>query len=153
MTPRRTFLVLAGLALVALPGCQVLWASITSPSDWIAGSSESISGSVRSISRSSGSGGGDPASLAYRRDVRAWAAEFAEAGGSQDEFLRGIGRIAESHGLTHWEADPATLLAIGEGLRDAGWSDDRMERLRGELGDVEARSVKLVFEGYRSAGS
>ena len=153
MTPRRSVLVLACLALVSLPGCQVLWASITSPSDWIAGSSESISGSVRSISRSSGSPAGDKASLAYRRDVRAWAAEFAQAGGSQDEFLRGLGRIAEGHGLTHWEADPATLLAIGEGLRDAGWSTQQMERLRSDLADVQARSVELVFEGYRSAGS
>lgn len=152
MTPRRTCLVLACLALVSLPGCQVLWASITSPSDWIAGSSESISGSVRSISRSSGSPA-EKSTLAYRRDVRAWAAEFAQAGGSQDEFLRGIGRIAESHGLTHWEADPATLLAIGAGLRDAGWSGGQMERLRGELADVQARSVERVFEGYHSAGS
>jgi hypothetical protein len=152
MTPRRGLLVLACLALVSLPGCQVLWASITSPSDWIAGSSESISGSVRSISRSSGSPAAK-STLAYRRDVRAWAAEFAQAGGSQDEFLRGIGRIAESHGLTHWEADPATLLAIGAGLRDAGWSGEQMERLRGELADVQARSVELVFEGYDSAGS
>jgi hypothetical protein len=152
MTPRRSVLVLTCLALVALPGCQILWTSITSPSDWVAGSSESISGSVRSISRSSGSGGGS-STLAYRRDVRAWAAESAQSGGTQDEFLRGIGRIAETHGLTHWEADPATLLAIGEGLREAGWSDERMEQLRGELSDVQARNVELVFEGYRGAGS
>jgi hypothetical protein len=153
MTLRRSVLALACLALVALPGCQVLWASITSPSDWIAGSSESIGGSVRSISRSSGSPAGEKASLAYRRDVRAWSAEFAREGGSQDEFLRGIGRIAESHGLTHWEADPATLLAIGEGLRDAGWSGEQMERLEADLADVRAGSVDLVPEGYRSAGS
>jgi hypothetical protein len=152
MTGRRTFLVLAGLALVSLPGCQVLWASITSPSDWIAGSSESIAGSVRSISRSSGSPA-EKTSLAYRRDVRAWAAEFVREGGAQDEFLRGIGRIAETHGLTHWQADPATLVAVGEGLRDAGWSGEQMKRLRSDLADVQARSVELVFEGYRSAGS
>jgi hypothetical protein len=154
MTPRRLLLVLVCLAVVPLGGCQVLWASITSPSDWIAGSSESISGSVRSISRSSGSGGGTPSSLAYRRDVRAWAADFAAAGrGTQDDFLRGIGRIAESHGVTHWEADPATLVAIGEGLGDAGWSAERMEGLRGDLADVPASQVELVLEGYRSAGS
>jgi hypothetical protein len=152
MSLRRMCLVLACLAVVPLAGCQVLWASITSPSDWIAGSSESISGSVRSISRSSGSDT-SKSSLAYRRDVRAWASAFAGDGGTQDEFLRGIGRIAETHGFTHWEADPATLVAIGEGLRDAGWSAEQMEQLRGELADVEADRVDLVFEGYRSAGS
>ena len=152
MTPRRMFLLFACLALGSLTGCQVLWASITSPSDWVAGSSESISGSVRSISRSSGSPA-EKTSLAYRRDVRAWAAEFVQTGGTQHEFLRGIGRIAESHGLTHWEADPATLVAIGEGLGDAGWSAGQMERLRADLSDVPPRSVDLVLEGYRSAGS
>lgn len=152
MSLRRMFLVLACLAVVPLAGCQVLWASITSPSDWIAGSSESIAGSVRSISRSSGSPAAK-STLAYRRDVRAWAGAFAQDGGTQDEFLRGIGRIAETHGLTHWQADPATLVAIGEGLRDAGWSAEQMERLRGELADVQAGSVDLVFEGYRSTGS
>jgi hypothetical protein len=152
MQLRRMSLVLACLAVVPLAGCQVLWASITSPSDWIAGSSESISGSLRSISRSSGSDT-SKSTAAYRRDVRAWAGAFAEDGGTQDEFLRGIGRIAETHGLTHWEADPATLVAIGEGLRDAGWSAEQMDRLRGELADVQAERVDLVFEGYRSAGS
>ena len=49
---------------------------------------------------------------------------------TQDEFLRGLGRIAESYGMTHWEAEPATLLAIGEGLSDAGWTNAQMEQLR-----------------------
>ena len=93
------------------------------------------------------------AELVGAQPVTVQAAEFAQAGGSQGEFLRGIGRIAEGHGLTHWEADPATLRAIGEGLRDAGWSGEQMERLRDDLADVQARSVELVFEGYRSAGS
>jgi len=148
---RRMILALLALAVVPL-GCQALWASVTSPSDWVAGSSDSISGSIRGLSRSSGSGGGTKSSLAYRRDVRAWAATFAQTGGTQDEFLHGIGRIAESHGLTHWEADPATLVAIGEGLHDAGWSVGQMDGLRADLADVEAERVDAVFEGYRGAG-
>lgn len=131
-----------------LVGCG----SLTSPSEWVAGSSNAIAGSIQAISRSFGSGGGS-AGLAYQRDVRAWATEVAQSGGTQDELLRGIGRIAESHGLTHWEAEPATLLAIGEGLSDAGWTLEQMEQLRGELGGVQPRSVDLVFEGYRQAGS
>jgi hypothetical protein len=141
------------LAIAPLPGCQVIWASITSPFDWLAGSSRSIAGSIEPISRSSGSPAGGSATLAYRRDVRAWATEVAQTGTPQDEFLRGIGRIAESHGLTHWEAEPATLVAIGEGLRDAGWSGEQMEQLRAELTGIQVEKVELVFEGYRQAGS
>jgi hypothetical protein len=151
LSPLRA--VLFCLAIASLPGCQVIWASITSPSDWIAGSVNSISGSIQAISRSSGSPTGGTASLAYRRDVRAWTTEVARTGTPQDEFLRGVGRIAESHGLTHWEAEPATLVAIGEGLRDAGWTPEQMQQLSGELTDVQPEKVELVLEGYGQAGS
>jgi len=135
------------LATAALVGCG----SLTSPSEWLAGSSNALAGSIQALSRSLGSGGG--AHLAYRRDVREWTAEVAQSGASQDELLRGIGRIAESYGLTHWEAEPDTLLAIGQGLADAGWTPERMEQLRAELTSAEPRGVELVFEGYRQAGS
>jgi hypothetical protein len=136
------------LLAAALGGCG----SLTSPSEWVAGSSNAIAGSIQAISRSSGSGGGS-SHLAYRRDVRVWAAEVARNGGSQDELLRGIGRIAESHGVTHWEAVPDTLSALGEGLADAGWTPAQMEQLRGELAGAQPRDVERVFEGYRRAGS
>jgi hypothetical protein len=139
------------LASVALAGCQVISASITSPSDWVSGTGTSISGSFKGLSRSSGSGGGGESSSAYRRDLRAYAAEFADVGGSSEDFLRGIGRVAESHGVTHWEASPDTLLAIGEGLRDAGVSPDEMQALGARSGDADPRVVALVLEGYAAA--
>ena len=142
----RSFLF--SLLATALAGCG----SLTSPSEWLAGSSNAIAGSIQAISRSSGSGGAG-AQLAYRRDVRVWTEEIARSGGSQDELLRGIGRIAESHGVTHWEAVPDTLSAIGEGLADAGWTSGQMEQLRGQLAGAQPRDVELVLEGYRQAGS
>jgi hypothetical protein len=152
--PRHLALLLgAVLALAPLAGCQLIWTSITSPSDWIAASAESISGSIRSISQSSGSGGGDTAANdPYRRDVRAFAAAFAEAPGSTADFLRGVGRIAEQHGVSDWEGEPLTLVAIGEGLRDAGYDAQAMDVLRARLGDVDAAHVGLVLEGWSAAG-
>ena len=141
------------LAVMALMGCQALAASLTSPSDWIAGSVTAIGGSLEAISRSSGSGTGGRAIAPYRRDVRAWTAEVAQHGITQEEFLRGVGRIAESYGPTHWAAEPATLLAIGEGLSDAGWTSEEMEQLRAALAEVPATDVELVFDGYRQPGS
>jgi hypothetical protein len=141
------------LAVIPASGCQLLEGSVESSADWVAGSVRSIGGSIDAISQSSGSRGPVHASPAYRRDVRAWAAEVAERGRSQEEFLRGIGRIAESHGLTDWQAEPATFTAIGEGLADAGWTPEQMERLRAGLGGAQPRDVELVFEGWRQARS
>ena len=148
---RRFAPVLALVGLFALSGCQVLWASITSPSDWVSGTGTSISGSFRGLSASSGSGGGKSSDTAYRRDVRAYAAEFTQAGGSSDEFLRGIGQVAEGHGVTHWEANPDTPIAIGEGLHDAGVSRADMEALHARSTDADPQVFALVLEGYAAA--
>ena len=150
MLLRRLATLLAFTGLLALTGCQALWASITSPSDWVSGTGRSISGSFEGLSRSSGSGGGT-SNTAYRRDVRAFSAEFAQAGGSSDDFLRGIGRVAESHGVTHWEGRSDTLLAIGEGLSDAGVSRADVEALGAQATGADPRVAALVLEGYTAA--
>jgi hypothetical protein len=141
------------LMLAPLTGCQLIEASFVSISDSVAGSAAAISGSIESISRSSGSPPAATASAAYQRDVRAWTREFEGAPGSQEDFLRGIGRVAERHGLTDWEAEPGTLVAIGQGLKDAGWSEERMRDLRERLAAVPPPAVEAVFDGYRGAGS
>jgi hypothetical protein len=149
MTLRKLALV-SSLA-TALLGCQVLVASITSPSDWVSGTGESISGSLGGLSRSSGSGGGDPAKLAYQRDVRAFAAYFAATGGSADDFLRGIGAVAGEHGVVHWESRPDTHRAIGEGLRDAAVPPADFEALVASADDADPAVLALVREGYTAA--
>jgi hypothetical protein len=135
----------------ALTGCQVLWASITSPSDWVSGTGESICGSFRSLLVSSGSDAPRSTDLAYRRDVRAFAAEFAASGGSSEDFLRGIGQVAETHGVSHWEGRTDTLLAIGAGLRDAGVSRADVEALGARAEGADPRVAALVLEGYTTA--
>jgi hypothetical protein len=151
MTLRRSLLVFALLGALPLLGCQVLWASITSPSDWVSGTGQSISASFGALSTSSGSGGGKASSSAYRRDVRAFAAHFAATGGTREDFLRGLGAVAASHGVTHWESEPATLEAIGAGLRDAGIDTEQMDALAERAGDADPAVVALVREGYAGA--
>jgi len=151
MTLRHSLLASVLVGMLPLLGCQVLWASITSPSDWVSGTGTSISGSFEGLSASSGSGGAKPTDTAYRRDVRAFAAHFAASGGSQQDFLRGIGRVAASHGVTHWESEPATMLAIGEGLRDAGIDEAQMAALRDRAADADPAVVALVLEGWADA--
>ena len=143
MTLRRLalFSALAG----ALLGCI---SSLTSPSEWVSGTGESISGSLGGLSRSSGSGATSPTKLAYQRDVRAFAAHFAATGGSADDFLRGIGAVAAEHGVTHWEARPDTHVAIGAGLRDAGVAPADFEALADGATDADPAVLALVREGY-----
>jgi hypothetical protein len=114
----------------------------------VSGTGTSISGSFRGLSRSSGSGGGEAARQAYRRDVRAFAAHFAATGGGSDEFLRGIGSVAGEHGVTHWEGQADTHRAIGEGLADAGVEPAVFEALAAQATDTDPAVLALVREGY-----
>jgi hypothetical protein len=141
------------VAVFPLLGCQLIGASITSPSDWVSGTGTSISGSFRGLGVSSGSDdkGSGSENTAYRRDVRAFAAQFSQAGGSSDEFLRGIAKVAEGHGVSHWEARPDTMKAIGAGLRDAGVSRAELDALYTRSGDADPQVLALVLEGYAAA--
>jgi len=144
-------------AVVPVLACQVISASITSPSDWISGTGESISGSFGAFSnglgKSSGSGGGktDTTNQAYMRDVRVFAAHFARTGGTSQDFLRGIANVAADHGISDWESLPDTQRAIGAGLRDAGIEPAQLDALTARASDADPLVLALVREGYTSA--
>ena len=145
----RLGVLMAGFPLLA---CQVIGASITSPSDWVSGTGKSISGSFESLSASSGSDDKSSSeNTAYRRDVRAFAAQFSQTGGSSDDLLRGIAQVAAGHGVSHWEARPDTLLAIGAGLHDAGVSRAELDALNARSDGADPQVVALVLEGYTEA--
>ncbi len=145
---------LLGVLISTLPvyGCQLISASITSPSDSISGTGHAIAGSFKAISFSSGSGGDEAAPKeSYQRDLRQYSAAFVHSGGTQADFLRGVSRIAENHGIAHWEAEPATPFAIGQGMREANVSEAEMQAFCAEVGS-ETPAAKLALEGWRSAG-
>jgi hypothetical protein len=155
MNRSRTLLATVLLAAAPAMGCKVISAIITSPSDSSAGSSRSISGSFDAISTSSGSGGGTkettPNKTSYNRDLREFTAAFAKTSGSREDFLRGVARIAEDHGISHWEAEPLTPLAIGAGLHDADFSEAQMAEFLDQVGR-DKPAAQLALEGYRQAG-
>jgi hypothetical protein len=141
------------LAAVASSGCQVLVASITSPSDWVSGTGRSISGSFEGLSTSSGSGGGvaqnaDP----YGDDVRVYTAAVLGRRGADAAFSRELGRIALRHGISHWEGQPATFRGLGAGVRSAGLGEPELDALLEALGHAGRAERELALEGFR-AGS
>ena len=152
MTVKRALLLSAFVAILPTYGCSLISTSITSPSDSISGTGHAIAGIFESISMSSGSNGdAEPKKESYRRDLRQYSAVFARSDGTQADFLRGVTRIAENHGVSHWESEPSTPFAIGQGLRAANFSESEMRAFCAEVG-AETPAAKLAFEGWRSAG-
>jgi hypothetical protein len=151
---KRALLVASLLALLPAFGCKVISAIVTSPSDSITGTGRAIGGSFEAISVSSGTGPQiAPKRTGYVRDLREYVDLFLKRGeGTSQDFERGVSRIAESHGITHWEADPATPYAIGQGLRQAEFSEAEMRAFVAAHGADEA-AARLAFEGWREAGS
>ena len=143
----------AWLAALSLLGCQVISASIQSPFDSLSGTGRAIGGSFEGILNSSGSRPSNGAALqGYVRDLRQYSALFMQRGaGSTEDFQRGITRIAESHGIAHWQAEPATPYAIGQGLREANLSESAMQEFCEQLG-AGTPAAKLALQGWQEAG-
>jgi hypothetical protein len=87
------------------------------------------------------------------RDVRAYVAVFVREGeGGAQELRRGLPRIAQSHGTSHWEAEPATPYAIRQGLREANATESELRALCEPIG-ADSPAAKLALEGWHDAGS
>lgn len=143
-----------GIASLAGTGCQLLVASLEVPIDSAAGLLRAVGGSLEGILNSSGIGTDSARLEEYRRDLRQYAALYMENGGdgTPQDFQRGVTRIAESHGVAHWEGEPATPYAIGQGFRDARVSEAAMREFCAALGP-DTVAAKLALEGWRAAGT
>lgn len=151
MNMNRTGFALAALAALALAlgaGCSFSTSS-KSISDSISGSSESISDSSTSSSPADEKPAAEPAAL-YREDVRNLTAAWVRRGGDVAGFQRSIGAIARQHGVSDWEAAPATWSAVGEGLRSARATAQQRDALAHDLaGDdpVKQRAIAHAHDG------
>ncbi len=112
--------------------------------------SESIVDSAKSSSKKLS---GDDARLEqeYRDDLRVATRTLVDMGASDDQVLRELGRIAELHGISHWEGEPGSLIALGAGACEAGLSEPRLDSLLARLGQDDARARSLAHEGCRRA--
>jgi hypothetical protein len=154
MTLRRAVLATVLIALMPLTGCKVISAIVESPSDSLTGTGHAIGGSFNAISVSSGTGGAETTKQSsYIRDLRQYVAVFLNDGrGTSADFQRGVSRIAESHGITNWEAEAATPYAIGQGMREANVSEAEMRAFVDTFGR-DGEAAKLALDGWREAGS
>ena len=115
-------------------------------------SSESSSDSSKSSSKSSSSSSPDGESeTAYLRDVRDYTARFAAATGPGTAFQRDLGQIAARHGITNWEADRGTFIAIGFGLAKAGLDEGTARAFATEVASSDLRQTAWVTAGHAQA--
>jgi len=125
-----TLLLSLGLAL--LPACSSFSAS-----------SKIVSSPFVSSSSSSG---GDQA---YREDVRDYTAAHVQSGGTVDELRRQIGELATKHGITDWENNESTFLAIGAGLAKAGYRQVQVDAFKNNMATTPEQA-KWMQKGYDS---
>lgn len=110
-------------------------------------SSESISKSVSSPFKSSSDSSGD-GEAAYREDVRDYTAAYVRSGGEFDAYQRKIGSVAAKHGITDWELDKGTYLAIGQGLRKGGLKPIELAAWKSNLARDDLSRAELIQKGY-----
>jgi len=146
MTRRSTGVIALVAAAALLQGCMIS----RSISKSVTAASGSIIDTVKSSSKTI-SGGDARLEQEYRDDVRVAARTLVDSGASDDEFLRELGRIAELHGISHWEAEPGGLIALGAGACEAGVSEPGLDLLLTRLGQRGTRERSLAHEGCRSA--
>jgi hypothetical protein len=130
----RLFLVV--LILTAMTGCS-LYTSSRSVSD--------SSDSSESSSRSSTSK--DKRSY-YQDDVRRYVAASAASTHALDALEKRLGEIAQSHGITNWEEDETTFVAIGRGLHDAGVDNTRLETYTAHFSRSDSSRLQAMQHGY-----
>ncbi|MEX2205704.1 MAG: putative lipoprotein [Myxococcota bacterium] len=145
MYSSRTLLLATLAATFVTYGCQLISASITSPSDSISGTGHAISGSSDAISVSSGSEAASD-KVTYERDMRAYTSTFVKSGAEPSTFAPGATRIAATHGISNWEPDSKTADAIGEGLKDAKQNSAQAQAFCTSVGLSPDLSKKVVAE-------
>jgi len=143
MTSRAAISFLAALVVGPLVGCSI------SVSSW------SLSKSSRSSSHSSDSSSSSSpgaAERAYREDVIDYTRAYAKSGGGDFRAFQGdLARLAEEHGITNWEENPATYTAIGEGLGRAGVSDAELMAYKRNISAGDPGKAEAIQTGYDSA--
>jgi len=85
----------------------------------------------------------------YEREVSDFTAEFVKSTtGDMQGFRTKVGKLAQDSGITNWQADRTSYVAIGKGLRQAGLNQPQFEAFRQSLGDSEKWKMDAITEGF-----
>jgi hypothetical protein len=129
----------AVLALVASSaGCGMV-------SDSARSASKSVSSPLRSSASSSEQQDG-----AYMREIRDFTFGYAKSGGDPQAFSRGVGSLAQRHGVSDWHRDRDTCMAIGQGMRAAGLDGATARKFSEGIVPANTQAAAWIREGYHT---
>jgi len=126
-------------------GCASIRGSSESVVDSSAGVIESLKSPFVASSKSSGSGGGTQGAANYQRDVHSYALACLARDDEPGEFLRGMSRVAELHGVSDWEDSPDTFAALQALVAADELDAAGLARLRDGLAPLGPDKVALAF--------
>lgn len=143
---------LLGGFLMMQVGCSISY-SLEKSSDSVSASLDSIT-SITSISTSSSGGGEEEAKInatgtVYEEDVAAVTVLYVSREKTTDDYQRQVTAIARNHGISDWEQEESTFLAMGKGLRRAGISEDSIINLPFFRSIARSSHYSSVITGYK----
>jgi len=118
-------------------------------------SSDSVSASLESLtSPSTSSSGGEEAQVSdtagvYEEDVAAATVLYVSGKKNNDIYQRQITSIAQNHGISDWEQENSTFVAMGKGLRRAGVAESSILDLPYFSSLAHGPNYSQVLKGYR----
>lgn len=137
--PFRVLRVLGAASLaLSMLGCSTISDSI----------SESVSSPFKWSSTSSSSGSSEERKETYQGDIRKFSEVCSRSNCGAPEMTRGITAIAEKYGVTNWETDNSTYIAIGEGLAKAHALQVRVDVYKSALSQGNATVSDAIQKGY-----
>lgn len=129
-------------------GCSFSHSSESS-SDSSGSSSDSSAGSSTSSGSSSTSSASSKDPEQYQLLIISYTSVYlSTAEFDRFAFSRGISEIATANGITNWEDDETTLIAIGRGLKNANISDSLYEMYKKSVTNANAHRMQMIQKGY-----
>ncbi|AGF77271.1 hypothetical protein UWK_00691 [Desulfocapsa sulfexigens DSM 10523] len=154
MFSRKQFIYITLLCVTSLiqTGCSISY-SLEKSSDSVSASLDSIT-SITSISTSSSGGSEEEAKInatgtVYEEDVAAVTVLYVSREKTTDDYQRQVTAIAKNHGISDWEQEESTFLAMGKGLRRAGVSEDSITNLPFFRSIAKSSNYSSVIKGYK----
>ncbi len=152
---------IASSLIISMALCLAIGCSKSSTTQASLGSSsDSSSSPFKSSSKSSGGDDekqekdddSEKKETAFQRDVRNYTVEFARTAGEPNvaSFQRGLGTIAEGHGISDWERSRDAFVAIGRGIGESDLDDAHAKQFAVALSNEDYDHLMLIRSGLES---
>lgn len=135
---RRNFIALTCLSSLATMGCV---------SSSVSESSDSLSASVKSSSKSFTSSSGESKD-AYLRDIKQYTVVYSRSNPDMKGFMKGLAVISERYGVTNWESYTDTFFGIGAGFAKANISETQLNELITAIAKGDPVKVAAIYQGF-----